>query len=100
MSEIFTVDPNENLGRAGFFVSLLIFAAVPWTIMMFSSKLGTIFLVVFSIWLIIAAMRRLNDMGRSRWWAFTLLIIYFNVLTIAFLLFAPGENQGIGDADY
>jgi len=99
MSEIFALDPDENLGRGGFFASLMIFAAVPWTVMMFSSKLGTMFLVVFSIWLIFAAMRRLNDMGRSRWWAFTLLIIYLNVVTIGFLLFAPGEDQGVEKAD-
>lgn len=62
--------------------------------MMFSRTLGNLLLAVFALWFIIASIRRLNDMGKSPWWAATLLIVYLNVLTIGVLLFSPGEDAG------
>ncbi|WP_038346253.1 DUF805 domain-containing protein [Acinetobacter sp. A47] len=42
---------------------------------------------------IIFAIRRLHDCNRSGWWALLLTLPYLNILTLLYLLLAPGHQQ-------
>ena len=49
--------------------------------------------VVMTVALIFTSIRRLNDMGWRRWWAFSLLVPIVNAVFLVLLIFVPAKLE-------
>ena len=52
-----------------------------------------IFILVFVVFSLAVLRRRLNDMGRSGWWAIVSIIPLLGSLFLIYVMFAPGDEQ-------
>lgn len=75
--EMFQIGLDESYRRTDF-LALFLFVTL------------ALFVVYSSI---IFAIRRLHDCNRSGWWALLLTLPYLNILTLLYLLLAPGHQQ-------
>ena len=65
-------------------------------IYIFSSAVSVIVIIIVFGYLQLANIcRRLNDLGRDRWWAFLIFIPGLNILFELYLIFMPGKDKKI-----
>ena len=102
-------DCNRRIGRAAYAVSLVALIVVESVITGFFDSVqkkgplsgfglfcAILAAAIFLLFLFVQSVKRCNDIGGGRWWAFAALIPYVQILPWTFLLAKPGmaaENR-------